>query len=316
MPVTLKIKRRLSGSAGGPSSLSNGELAMNETTDLLYYGKGDNGSGTATSIIAINSGSGGSSVPAGSITAYAGSAAPTGWLLCDGSSVNTYTQRVLHAIASNTFGGTSYLAGTTDLPAAVTTFNLPNLQQRFPLGKSSAGTGSTLGASGGAIDHSHTMSHTHGVPGHSHGMGLGGTLNITSSGTHTTAIDHDHGAFGSGAGSAHTHTNSISLFGPSGTTAGTRIANTSVTTGGSTNTTALSNGSESAHTHTIDVPPFTGGSSSAGEHSHPSAAFSGSIGLVTGGVSGDATFTSDAASTSTTSTTNPPFLVVNYIIKT
>lgn len=56
MAVTLKIKRRASsGAAGAPSALKAGELAYNENTgdNSLYYGYGDDGSGNATSIIAV-----------------------------------------------------------------------------------------------------------------------------------------------------------------------------------------------------------------------------------------------------------------------
>jgi hypothetical protein len=50
----IRIKRRSSGgSAGAPSSLLNAELAYNEADDKLYLGKGDDGSGNATSIIPI-----------------------------------------------------------------------------------------------------------------------------------------------------------------------------------------------------------------------------------------------------------------------
>jgi len=61
MANTIRIKKRAaSGSAGAPSSLAPSELAFNEhSSDLkLYYGFGDNGSGEASSIIAIG-GSGG-----------------------------------------------------------------------------------------------------------------------------------------------------------------------------------------------------------------------------------------------------------------
>jgi hypothetical protein len=54
--VTFKIKRRASsGSAGAPTSLKSGELAYNEVAsdNTLYYGYGDNGSGVATSVVAI-----------------------------------------------------------------------------------------------------------------------------------------------------------------------------------------------------------------------------------------------------------------------
>ena len=60
MASVLKIKRRVTGASGAPASLAGGELAYNEVNDVLYYGKGNNGSGVATSIVAVaGSGNGG-----------------------------------------------------------------------------------------------------------------------------------------------------------------------------------------------------------------------------------------------------------------
>lgn len=63
--------------------------------------------------------------------------------------------------------GTTYGSGDGS-----TTFGVPDLRQRFPLGKAASGTGVTLGSTGGAIDHTHTgPSHTHDytdVPAHTH----------------------------------------------------------------------------------------------------------------------------------------------------
>lgn len=53
MANTLRIKRRTTGNAGAPSALANAELAFNDVNNTLYYGKGDNGFGVATSVIAI-----------------------------------------------------------------------------------------------------------------------------------------------------------------------------------------------------------------------------------------------------------------------
>lgn len=54
MSNDIRIKRRTSGSAGAPSTLSNAELAMNEVSQVLYYGLGTGGSGgSATSIVPI-----------------------------------------------------------------------------------------------------------------------------------------------------------------------------------------------------------------------------------------------------------------------
>ena len=63
-------------------------------------------------------------VPVGSMTMYATTTAPTGWLLADGSAVSRTTYSSLFATI-----GTSY--GTGD---ASTTFNVPNLKSAFPLG--------------------------------------------------------------------------------------------------------------------------------------------------------------------------------------
>lgn len=53
MSNTIQLKRRTAGATGAPSSLRSGEVAFNEMDDILYYGKGDNGSGGATSILTI-----------------------------------------------------------------------------------------------------------------------------------------------------------------------------------------------------------------------------------------------------------------------
>ncbi len=95
-----------------------------------------------------------SPVPTGGIVAYGGTSAPSGYLLCNGALVSRTTYAALFAVIAEVFG-----AGDGS-----TTFGLPDLQQRFPLGKAAAGTGSTLGGTGGVIDHTHTgPSHTHSV---------------------------------------------------------------------------------------------------------------------------------------------------------
>jgi microcystin-dependent protein len=81
----------------------------------------------------------------GIIAAFGGTTAPTGWLLCDGASVSTTLYPALFSAILYTFGG----AGSS--------FNVPDLRQRFPLGKAVAGTGVVLGSTGGLIDHTHTV---------------------------------------------------------------------------------------------------------------------------------------------------------------
>lgn len=93
-------------------------------------------------------------IPPGVIWPYGGTAAPSGYLMCDGSAVSRTTFAALFAIVGTAFG-----AGDGS-----TTFNLPDLRGRFPLGKATAGTGNVLGVTGGTIDHTHTgPSHAHNV---------------------------------------------------------------------------------------------------------------------------------------------------------
>jgi hypothetical protein len=102
MANTLRIKRRLTGSSGAPSTLANAELAFNEVNDTLYYGKGS-ADGTATSIVAIG-GSGTFATKTYVDTAVA-AAALSGVAYLDQS--NTYG-----ASYTNTFNGTVNLEGT------------------------------------------------------------------------------------------------------------------------------------------------------------------------------------------------------------
>lgn len=86
--------------------------------------------------------------PTGMIAAFGGTTAPTGWLLCNGAAVSrTGTNTALFAAIGTAFGAGN---GTT-------TFNLPDLRQRFPLGVAASGTGNTLGGTGGAINHTHGL---------------------------------------------------------------------------------------------------------------------------------------------------------------
>ena len=71
----------------------------------------------------------------GAVVAFAGSTTPQGWLLCDGSAVSRTDYAALYAVI-----GTTYGAGNGS-----TTFNLPNLVDKFVEGSATAGTVKSAG---------------------------------------------------------------------------------------------------------------------------------------------------------------------------
>lgn len=89
---------------------------------------------------------------AGEIIAYGGSTSPNGWLLCNGAVYNRTTYAALFATI-----GTTYGAGDGS-----TTFAVPNLTGRFPLGTSGThARGATAGAETVSLTNAHIPSHTH-----------------------------------------------------------------------------------------------------------------------------------------------------------
>ena len=101
-------------------------------------------------------------VPAGVYLPFGGATAPTGWLSCDGSAVSRTTYAALFAAI-----GTAY--GTGD---GSTTFNLPNMANRIPVGSGGGKTRGTTGGSAtvtpsGSVDNT-TLSAAQ-MPTHNHG---------------------------------------------------------------------------------------------------------------------------------------------------
>lgn len=99
----------------------------------------------------------------GSMVMFAGSSAPNGWLICDGSAVSRETYSSLfNAI------GTTYGAGDGN-----TTFNLPDLSGKVLIGYSSAyPCSSTGGEETHTITNDELPSHAHLVPTHGHSNGI------------------------------------------------------------------------------------------------------------------------------------------------
>jgi len=106
MANTLRIKRRVSGSAGAPSSLKNAELAYNEVDDVLYYGKGADVYGDATTIPAI--GGAGAFVNLTGPQTISGAKTFTGTVDLSGATIGAVT-----TTGNMTVGGNLTVNGTT-----------------------------------------------------------------------------------------------------------------------------------------------------------------------------------------------------------
>ena len=105
-------------------------------------------------------------VPTGAVMPFAGSTAPAGWLLCDGSEVSRTTYPELFALIGVDYG----------IGDSVTTFNLPDYRGRFLRGvdgtagndpdkasRTSMNTGGNTGNAVGSSQVNAFASHTHTV---------------------------------------------------------------------------------------------------------------------------------------------------------
>ena len=111
--------------------LTGGEITGDLTVDGGIFGDL-----TGTAQNATNDGDGNNIastyLPAvvGAVVAFAGSTSPDGWLLCDGSAVSRTTYAALFAVIGTTYGSGD----------GSTTFNLPNLTNKFIQGNATSGT--------------------------------------------------------------------------------------------------------------------------------------------------------------------------------
>jgi microcystin-dependent protein len=95
-------------------------------------------------------------LPAGSIIQWGGATAPANWLLCDGSAVSRTTYASLFSAIGSTYGSGD----------GSTTFNLPDLRGRVPVGRNGGSFGS-LGSTGGVESVTLTAAQS-GLPAHNH----------------------------------------------------------------------------------------------------------------------------------------------------
>jgi microcystin-dependent protein len=109
--------------------------------------------------------------PVGRMAPFAGSSAPTGWLICDGAAVSRTQYPQLFAAI-----GISYGAGNGS-----STFALPNARGRVLVGRDAGQTEfDTLGETGGAKTHTLTVDE---MPAHRHELAIDSQNAVVSSTT-------------------------------------------------------------------------------------------------------------------------------------
>jgi microcystin-dependent protein len=171
---------------------------------------------TATTTITATGAISGShgSVPIGAVSDYAGSSAPTGWLLCYGQAVSRTTYASLFTAISTTYG-------TGD---GSTTFNLPDCRGRVAAGKDDMGgssanrltdqtgglNGDTLGATGGSETHTLTTAQ---MPAHTHTVAVAiGAALPSGGGSAGSATSSNTTSSSTGGDGAHNNVQPTIIF--------------------------------------------------------------------------------------------------------
>jgi microcystin-dependent protein len=296
LAVDSQTARAIQGING--TNLTGGELVEGSTYTVTYFA-------TAAKWLLHNFYYGSPGVPPASIQAYAGTTAPSGYLLAYGQCVSRTTYAALFAIISTTYPGTGACTGSE--------FGIPDLRGRVIAGQDDMGgggsanrlqdagsdslNGDTLGDTGGA--ETETLSEAE-LDAHSH----------SSTGLDLAGHSHDEGSLAV-SGSSHTHSFSDSDSGDvtfndsswvDSVSSGSNVADggggLSVITSVSGNTGTLT-GSVS-----IDISGTTGSA-------NPAHTISGNTGSADPAVSGD---TADAGS-GTAFAKVQPTIILNYIIK-
>ncbi len=172
------VKDSGTGKLKVPSNgIGSNELASDASTDANRAVDTDHIKDGSVTAAKLDSAAVSVLMPTASLMPYAGTSAPTGYFLCDGSAKSRTTYSALFGII-----GTTYGAG--DLS---TTFNIPDLRGRVIAGNGGtllSGSADAIGATNAHSTKTHTlvaaeMQHTNSTPTTTHAVN-GGTGGITA----------------------------------------------------------------------------------------------------------------------------------------
>jgi microcystin-dependent protein len=223
-------------------------------------------------VIILGASQGGADVyaPIGAMMPYAGSTPPSSnWLFANGATASRTVYATLFAVCGTTYGNGD----------GSTTFNLPNYQDRVPVG---SGATYTRGATGGAATVALSAAE---LPSHQHTFSAS-----LVSGSAASVGDHSHGLSGStSSDGTHTHgyVNASSTRSDMNASAGSTCNNGSFSS---------DTGGAGGHGHSL-----SGSTTSDGGHSHS----------VSGNVSGN----TGSIGSGTAHQNLQPYLAVPYIIR-
>lgn len=135
--------------------------------------------------------------PPGLVALYSGTAAPSGWAICDGSYVSTTTYPQLYSVVGEIYG-----------PLSGSTFKLPDFRGRTAIGVNPSGLpnlsqrllGSTGGVETVALDATQNAAHSHVVtdPGHTHTTSVPAHSHTVNDPGHVHALNdagHNHNVY-------------------------------------------------------------------------------------------------------------------------
>ena len=174
----------------GTASSGNGISFQNSSSTEIFAIEADGEIQAAQGRIKDKSGY---LAPVGSMMMYAGSSAPTGWLLCDGTAISRTTYSDLFSTISTTYG----------VGDGFDTFNTPNMGGKGPMGYLSSNSAfDALAETGGEENHTLTVDE---LAAHTHTVAIARATSTfaPASGNPTTTSTGPLTSSSTGGGSAH-----------------------------------------------------------------------------------------------------------------